>query len=451
MSIPKHIKEHLALGLAARGASFGSTTKVVSPSGGSGGGYSSIQDALDSISTDDTIELVSARTNTISVTNGSPIVTGTGTNWVGGTTNDGMYSHPDNLFSVDGSRFYKIRSIDSDTQITLFENYAGSTDASVTSWGLYVVRWHTVLLLPGYHYSSTSNGGSPYALFSPPGVVIRGVSREACHIVGGHSTQTPAYMDALVSVQTDIRFEDVTIGADFKPSGSIHGAMERMYNGSNRPSVPTTWTWAGGLPKFLRCAVNHQNSAGVHAGGIWYLGESGGYDDCVITSDSILSTGCVAGASTNPYGLEIANSQIKFVSGCAQNSLFAGLFPSSTTAGSQVFNNCVFTADNNKNGGSLNGYAPINLSGFSGISTDPHIFNRCLITVESNNAQTWDCVKVGHANVVAEFNSCTGLNRGAGNGITQTAGSVTVRNSVFRALGAGADKSGTITIEAELA
>lgn len=63
---------------------------------------------------------------TVSVTNGSAVVTGSG-----GTLFVSQVTAGD-MFTVDRSRFYEVLSVDSDTQITLTENYAGSSDATAS-------------------------------------------------------------------------------------------------------------------------------------------------------------------------------------------------------------------------------------------------------------------------------------------------------------------------------
>ncbi|MDB4351976.1 hypothetical protein OAA60_00920 [Porticoccaceae bacterium] len=65
------------------------------------------------------------RTGTVDVTNGSQVVTGSGTNWLTSTKiND--------LFIIQGeSVIYRIASVASDTQISLSSNYVGTTAAGV--------------------------------------------------------------------------------------------------------------------------------------------------------------------------------------------------------------------------------------------------------------------------------------------------------------------------------
>lgn len=61
------------------------------------------------------------KTGTVSVTNGSPDIVGTGTEWLATVTVGSM-------FSLQGSGVpYIVGSVDSDTEITLTSNYAGST------------------------------------------------------------------------------------------------------------------------------------------------------------------------------------------------------------------------------------------------------------------------------------------------------------------------------------
>jgi len=65
------------------------------------------------------------QTGTVSVTNGSAIVTGSGTLWL-------TYASIGDLFKVKGEdAIYTIASVDTDTQITLSANYAGTTDTGL--------------------------------------------------------------------------------------------------------------------------------------------------------------------------------------------------------------------------------------------------------------------------------------------------------------------------------
>lgn len=64
--------------------------------------------------------LGSYSTGTVAVTNGSNAVTGTGTAW---TTN----IKAGETFYISGGRYYHILSVNSDTSLTLVDNYAGTT------------------------------------------------------------------------------------------------------------------------------------------------------------------------------------------------------------------------------------------------------------------------------------------------------------------------------------
>lgn len=61
-------------------------------------------------------------TGTVEVTNGSAIVTGNGTEWEDNAA-------AGDRFSIDDETWYEISSVDSDTQITLTEVYAGTTSS----------------------------------------------------------------------------------------------------------------------------------------------------------------------------------------------------------------------------------------------------------------------------------------------------------------------------------
>lgn len=66
------------------------------------------------------------QTGTVAVTSGSAVITGTGTVWNGQKVGATVVNVGD-LFTIDDSRFYFIKSVDSATKITLDKPYAGST------------------------------------------------------------------------------------------------------------------------------------------------------------------------------------------------------------------------------------------------------------------------------------------------------------------------------------
>ncbi|WP_026610702.1 hypothetical protein [Methylocaldum szegediense] len=73
---------------------------------------------------------------TVTVTQNSPIVTGSGTNWLS-TVSAG------DVFFVYSNTRYMVQSVDSDTQITLTTNYAASSESDVP---YYILTTSTILL-----------------------------------------------------------------------------------------------------------------------------------------------------------------------------------------------------------------------------------------------------------------------------------------------------------------
>ncbi len=69
-------------------------------------------------------------TGTVSVTNGSATVTGATTGWT-------SQAKPGDMLTTDRSVFYEVQSVDSNTQITLAQAYAGST---ASGQGYYIIR-----------------------------------------------------------------------------------------------------------------------------------------------------------------------------------------------------------------------------------------------------------------------------------------------------------------------
>jgi hypothetical protein len=73
------------------------------------------------------VESPYVNTGTVTVTNGSPIITGAGTNWLSEVSPGDVFF----LASASSSR-YTVQSVDSDEQITLSANYAGITGSGKT-------------------------------------------------------------------------------------------------------------------------------------------------------------------------------------------------------------------------------------------------------------------------------------------------------------------------------
>lgn len=81
------------------------------------------------------------QTGTVSVTQNSAVVTGTGTVWNGTQTGATVVNAGD-IFTVDDSRLYFIKSVDSATQITLDKPYAGTTASGQNYRIIYLAAAH---------------------------------------------------------------------------------------------------------------------------------------------------------------------------------------------------------------------------------------------------------------------------------------------------------------------
>lgn len=140
---------------------------------GVGGQYSNIQAAIDSI-TDNLPDNYS--TGTVSVTNGSATIT-----FSSAPADDKVVAGRD-LFTVDGSRYYRIKSgptTDGGATFTLYENYLGTTNATA-SFSVRKPNPRTILLLPGV-YDYTADALAKNVMLKPY-VGIAGVDRDSCII-----------------------------------------------------------------------------------------------------------------------------------------------------------------------------------------------------------------------------------------------------------------------------
>lgn len=149
---------------------------------GVGGGFSTIQDAIDSIT--DNLQ-VNYNTGTVAVTNGSATIT-----FSGAPANDKVVAGRD-LFTVDGSRWYRIKSGPTATGgavFTLNETYLGSTNAAAT-FGVYKPNPRTILLLPGV-YDFTADAIARNVMLKPY-VGITGLDRDSCIIRRNKNNPTP--------------------------------------------------------------------------------------------------------------------------------------------------------------------------------------------------------------------------------------------------------------------
>ena len=135
---------------------YGTNAKTV----GAGGQFLTVSESIAALAPSGAgYDLLVARvtkTQTITATNGSPTVTGSGTNWLNSST---TYPNPDMPGAIGdlwkpaaATKYYRIKSIDSDTQFTLWENYTDTTiNNASTTFSSYYINRKTLLLLPGFH------------------------------------------------------------------------------------------------------------------------------------------------------------------------------------------------------------------------------------------------------------------------------------------------------------
>lgn len=149
---------------------------------GKGGRFSAIQAAIDSIT--DNLP-VNYNTGTVAVTNGSATITFSST-----PPADKVVAGRD-LFTVDGSRWYRIKSgptVTGGAIFTLNETYQGSTNAAAT-FGVYKPNPRTILLLPGvYDYTDVTIARN---VMLKPYVGITGLDRESCIIRRNKNNASP--------------------------------------------------------------------------------------------------------------------------------------------------------------------------------------------------------------------------------------------------------------------
>lgn len=90
-------------------------------------------------------------TGTVSVTNGSAVVTGSGTTWGSDTIKAGDFIHVGATGETDPTAtWYEVASVDSDTQLTLTANYTGATAGAGVRHPPDVYRRHSRLLGDGH-------------------------------------------------------------------------------------------------------------------------------------------------------------------------------------------------------------------------------------------------------------------------------------------------------------
>lgn len=229
-----------------------------------------------------------AQTAVITATNGSATVTGVSTGWstVGSRVGVGDLWKPDS-----GSRYYKIKFVVSDTEITLWEPYQGTTiSATSTAFTFYYFNRYNLVMAPG-EYSVV--GTSPIVLKS--GIDFTALDAYATAINEGQSTPNSPFSNLGDNNFTNIRWAPT----------STFGAMDGMFGASGYAGIDPT-LWAGARASFNRCIINATNSRDVHAGGATRApllrGGVTEYNDCEFLQDHsfiLLPGGAVTNTTAN--------------------------------------------------------------------------------------------------------------------------------------------------------
>lgn len=287
MSLGLHLKDHAGLGVP----SFGTMVHTV----GSGGDFPTLASAISALAPSgngyDLVKADWAGTQTITATNGSPTVSGSGTSWpaVAGVT--GTALRVNGLWKpAAATKYYRIKSIDSPTQFTLWENYADTTinNASTAHSG-YTIQRHTLLLLPGRHAAGMQN--------TAMGIDITALSREA--VIVNESSGTPA---TPFGNTYDTEFSNVSFAAN-----AAWGDMDGF---ATNCLVP-----AGAVITHRNVRYRCANDGGVHQGGSLRLTVAAGvttvFDGCVIQSAKTPTVQVDAGRLTPSN----ANTRVVFQGG----------------------------------------------------------------------------------------------------------------------------------------
>jgi hypothetical protein len=272
MGIVNHIKEHAMLGLT--GAYSGLSIPV----------SSAAELAAQVASYGDRKTLrVDAGTPTLTLTNGSPTVTGGGTAWRA-TTPEGILLNPridDLILFGSDTRYYKIKSVDLDTQLTLYEDYAGSNvTTTATAMKTYYMSWVSFVLMPGEY----ALGIAVY-----PGQSFVGIDRHAC-IVSEESTTPPTpFTD-----WGENRLSNLTIA----PTNDF-GTVDGLFTCARLSGAPSK-VWGGMESIVSNCTLSTMNLNGAHNGGEMRLPLFGGgkstITGCSIVSDNPAGFGGPGGA-----------------------------------------------------------------------------------------------------------------------------------------------------------
>lgn len=215
-----------------------------------------------------------SQTAVITATNGSAIVTGVSTSWRG--TNKVAVG---DLWKPDaGSRYYKVKFVDSDTQIRLWEPYQGTTiSAASTAFKFYYFNRYNIVMAPGDY---TVVGAAPIVLKS--GFDFTALDAYATSLNEGQSSPNSPFSNLGDNNFTNIRWA---------PTNAF-GAMDGMFGSSGYAAIDPT-LWAGARASFNRCIVHATNQRDIHAGGTTRVPLLGGgvteYNQCEFLQDHMFS------------------------------------------------------------------------------------------------------------------------------------------------------------------
>lgn len=238
MSITRHLIEHEMLGIG-----LGQNVKTI----GVGGNFADLASAV-SAGGDRIVERNNAIGVTTTITNGSPTVTFVGTSYV--SLPDATKPRFDDLIQFrDEGRYYKIKSIDSDTQITLYENYVGVTATAVSmkhSW--HYLDWMTLLILGGNHNID--------GIDIPSGYVITGFG-ENSNTMSEVSVAKGSPFNAI----GEVVFKDLTIAPT-----PLWGSLDALVRQNQLLSGNEIY-WAGQNLVFDSCKLDTRSLDGSHMEG----------------------------------------------------------------------------------------------------------------------------------------------------------------------------------------
>lgn len=191
-----------------------------------------------------------SQTAVITATNGSATVTGVSTSWSG--TNKVAVG---DLWKPDAeSRYYKIKFVISDTELTLHEPYQGTTiSAASTAFTFFYYNRYNLVLAPGEY---VTRGAYPIIVLKG-GFDFTALDAYATSINEGQSSPNSPFSNLGDNNFTNIRWA---------PTNAF-GAMDGMFGATGYPAIDPTLP-AGTRATFNRCIINATNQRDIHAGGI---------------------------------------------------------------------------------------------------------------------------------------------------------------------------------------